>query len=60
MRMEAGDPIGPPKSDSEPSAAPWGEADVVSRGIRRRPGDLSRPNPTADLAGAPREDITCV
>jgi hypothetical protein len=48
--------MGPPKSDPEPSAAPWGEADAVSCGIRRWPGDLFRPNPTADLAGASREE----
>ena len=51
-----GGPTGPPISDQEPHAVPWGEAGVVSTRVRNRPGDLSSPNPTADLAGACRED----
>jgi hypothetical protein len=31
--MEAGDPMGPPKSDLEPYAAPWGEADAFPVGL---------------------------
>ena len=56
--MEAGDPTGPPNRTLEPLAAPWGEADDASTRNNRRPGNLSSPNPTADLAGASREDTT--
>ena len=46
--MGAGDPtVHQTAGPLEPTTAPWGEADVA----RRRPGDLSSPNPTADLAG---------
>ena len=38
--------------DPEPLAAPLGEAGVVSLQNTTRPGGLSNPNPTADLAGA--------
>jgi hypothetical protein len=38
--------------DLGPLAAPRGEAAVVWSSRPRRPGSLSNPNPTADLAGA--------
>ena len=51
-----GGPNGPPKSDPEPFAAPWGE--VFAESVDSAwPGDLFRPNPTADLVGASREDV---
>ncbi|BBZ77704.1 hypothetical protein MANY_30410 [Mycolicibacterium anyangense] len=43
--------------DPEPPAAPWGEAEAVPPGTPR-PGNLSSPNPTADLAGVFREELT--
>ena len=49
-----GGPTGPTDKDQGPLAAPWGEADGV---FAARPGSLSSPNPTADLAGETnRED----
>ena len=49
-----GGPTGPTDKDQGPLAAPWGEADAV---FAARPGSLSSPNPTADLAGETnRED----
>ena len=48
--MEAGDPPVHRKKDQEPLAAPWGEAETVF--TDGRPGNLSSPNPTADLVGA--------
>jgi hypothetical protein len=53
--MEAGDPpVHHEMQDQESLATPRGEADVA----RRRPGNLSSPNPTADLAGVD-ERIFC-
>ena len=51
-----GGPNGPPKSDPEPFAAPWGEV-TPHLWDSAWPGDLFRPNPTADLVGASREDV---
>ena len=45
--MEAGDPP-VHRQGPGPLAAPWGEADAV---FAARPGVLSSPNPTANLAG---------
>ena len=45
-----------PKSDLELVAAPWGEADDVPPGDKRRLSSLSSPNTTTYLVGAHRED----
>jgi hypothetical protein len=53
--MEAGDPpVHHEVQDLGSLATPRGEADVA----KRRPGNLSSPNPTADLAGVD-ERIFC-
>jgi hypothetical protein len=53
----AGDPYWVhPKSDLELVAAPWGEADDVPPGDKRRLSSLSSPNTTTYLVGAHRED----
>jgi len=49
--MEAGDPM-VRRIGSGAVRGSLGWSRRVSRGTRRRPGDLFRPNPTADLAGA--------
>ena len=57
--MEAGDPTGPPKSDPGAACGPFGvEPTTFPPGHNRRPGNLSSPNPTADLVGAYREETT--